>query len=146
MWRNWLGGSRDMYLARSNDGIAFSKPEKLGTGTWKLNACPMDGGGIAVTDGRIVTAWRREHELFLDVPGEKEIDLATGVDIAIAGAPSGALAIWTTPSGLRAVLPGKKEPIEIAPKGSFPSIIALPNGHALAAWEDEGKIVVHPVS
>ena len=46
MWRNWLGGSRDMYLTRSRDGVAFSKPEKLGTGTWPLNACPMDGGGI----------------------------------------------------------------------------------------------------
>ena len=46
MWRNWLGGSRDMYLARSRDGVTFSKPEKLGTGTWQINACPMDGGGL----------------------------------------------------------------------------------------------------
>ena len=33
MWRNSMGGSRDMYLARSRDGVSFSKPEKLGTGT-----------------------------------------------------------------------------------------------------------------
>ena len=32
MWRNWLDGSRDMYLSRSRDGVTFSKPEKLGTG------------------------------------------------------------------------------------------------------------------
>jgi hypothetical protein len=30
MFRNWLRGSRDMYLARSDDGATFSKPEKLG--------------------------------------------------------------------------------------------------------------------
>jgi hypothetical protein len=45
MWRNWLDGNRDMYLARSRDGLGFSNPEKLGMGSWPLNACPMDGVG-----------------------------------------------------------------------------------------------------
>jgi hypothetical protein len=53
MWRNWLAGSRDMYLVRSRDGLTFSKPEKLGSGTWKLNACPMDGGGLAASQERL---------------------------------------------------------------------------------------------
>jgi len=38
MWRNWLAGARDMYLARSRDGLVFSKAEKLGAGSWQLNA------------------------------------------------------------------------------------------------------------
>ena len=29
MWRNWLAGTRDMYLARSQDGVKLSTPEKL---------------------------------------------------------------------------------------------------------------------
>lgn len=78
MWRNSLGGSRDMYLARSKDGIRFSAPQKLGESTWKLNACPMDGGGLAVSGSSIFTAWRREHSLFLDQPGEPEIPLGKG--------------------------------------------------------------------
>jgi hypothetical protein len=145
MWRNWLAGSRDMYLARSRDGVNFSKAEKLGTGTWQLNACPMDGGGIAISQNRIVTAWRREHEIFLATPGEEEVGIAEGVDVAIAAAADGVYAIWSTPTGVRALLPGKKEPVALAPRGAFPNIVVLPNGHALAAWENDGKIQIQAV-
>jgi hypothetical protein len=149
MWRNWLAGARDMYLARSRDGVTFSKPEKLGTGTWHLNACPMDGGGIAIVQNRVVTAWRREHEIFLftalATPGEKEAGIGEGTDVALAAAADGVYAIWSTPAGVRALLPGKKESIALAPKGTFPNIAALPNGHALAAWEDGGGIRIQPI-
>jgi hypothetical protein len=142
MWRNWLDGSRDMYLARSRDGVAFSKPEKLGSGTWKLNACPMDGGGISVSGGRIVTAWRRDHDLYIDRPGEKETAIGQGTDIALAAGKDGVYAIWCTPTGIQALAPGRKQPKQIAPKGSFPAIVSLPTGGALAAWEDVGKISI----
>lgn len=146
MWRNWLDGSRDMYIARSKDGISFSKSEKLGAGTWKLNACPMDGGGIAISKGRIVTAWRREHEIFLASPGEREIDLATGMDVAIAAGAKGVYAIWSTPNGVQALLPGEGHPLTVAPRGSYPDIAALPNGGALAAWEDDGRILIQAIT
>ncbi len=148
MWRNWLAGARDMYLTRSRDGRTFSAPEKLGTGTWQLNACPMDGGGIVMTQGKIVTAWRRGHEIFLAVPGEKEVAIAEGADVAVAAASEGVYAIWSTGGGIKALLPaksGKREPISIAEKGAFPSIIAFSDGRALAAWEQDGKIQVQPV-
>ncbi len=64
MWRNSLGGSRDLYLATSRDGVTFSAPRKLGNGTWRIDACPMDGGGLAVSASRILTAWRREGNVF----------------------------------------------------------------------------------
>jgi hypothetical protein len=134
-----------MYLARSRDGATFSKPEKLGAGTWQLNACPMDGGGVAIAQNRVVTAWRRDHEIFLATPGEKEVGIAEGVDVAIAAAPEGVYAVWSTPLGIRALLPRKKESIALAPKGTFPNIVALPNGRALAAWENDGKIQIQPV-
>jgi hypothetical protein len=142
MWRNWLAGSRDMYLARSRDGASFSKPEKLGMGTWQLNACPMDGGGVAISQNRIVTAWRREHEIFLASPGDKEVGVGEGTDVAISGSPDGIYAIWTTPSGIRVLLPGRKEAIALAVKGAFPNILALPDGRAVAAWEDDGTIQI----
>jgi hypothetical protein len=145
MWRNWLAGARDMYLARSRDGMNFSKPEKLGMGSWQLNACPMDGGGIAISQNRIVTAWRREREIFLTTAGEKEVGIAEGVDVAIAAASDGVYAVWSTPTGVRALPPGKKDPIALAPKGAFPNIVALPNGRVLAAWENDGKIQIEPV-
>ena len=134
-----------MYLARSADGVAFSKPEKLGTGTWTLNACPMDGGGIAITQNRVVTAWRREHEIFLASPGEKEVGIGEGTDVAIAPSSNGVWVAWSSPTGIQVLAPGKKEPVVVAPKGTFPSVVALPNGHALAAWEDEGTIRIQEV-
>jgi hypothetical protein len=145
MWRNWLAGSRDMYLARSRDGVTFSRPEKLGTDTWKLNACPMDGGGLAFSGGKLVSVWRREHEIFMAIPGEKEIGLADGNDIALAGSARGIYAIWSGAGGIQALVPGKLSPITVAAKGSFPSIAALPDGRAVAAWEAEGAIQVQIV-
>ncbi len=145
MWRNWLAGDRDMYLTRSRDGVTFSKPEKLGTGTWKLNACPMDGGGIAVAGNRVVTAWRREHEIFLAAPGEKEVGIGEGVDVAIAAGAGGVYAVWSTPAGVQALRPGTKEPVTLAPTGTFPNLVALPDGRVLAAWEEGGKIDVQAV-
>lgn len=142
MFRNWLGGSRDMYLVRSRDGVHFGKPEKLGLGTWKLNACPMDGGGIAVARDRIVTAWRREGEIFLASPGEQEVGLGKGVDVSLATTANGVYMVWTAPDGLKAALPGGKPPVLLAPKGTFPNVVGLPGGHALAAWEADGKIEI----
>jgi hypothetical protein len=142
MWRNWLAGSRDMYLVRSRDGASFAKPEKMGTGTWPLNACPMDGGGVVIWQNRIVTAWRRDHVIFLASPGEKEAAIGEGVDVAISAAPDGVAVVWSTPAGIRALLPGKKESISVSPKGAFPNIVVLPDGRPLAAWEIDGTIQI----
>ena len=145
MWRNCLDGSRDMYLSRSRDGATFSKPEKLGDGTWKINACPMDGGGLVVSQGRIITLWRREHDLFLASPGKPETRLATGVDSAIAAGAGGIYAIWSAASGIQAMIPGKSQPIDLGAKGSFPAIAALPGGAAIAAWEQDGEIAIRQI-
>ena len=145
MWRNWLAGARDMYLARSRDGVNFSKPEKLGIGTWQLNACPMDGGGLVISHNRVVTAWRRGHEIFLASPGDKETAIGEGVDVSIAAGANGVYAVWSTPAGIRALRPEKAEPIALSTKGSFPNVVALPNGSSLAAWEADDKIVIQPL-
>ena len=109
-----------MYLSQSSDGTHFSPARKLGEGTWKLNACPMDGGGIAISANGPVTGWRREHSLFLDRPGEPEESIGEGVDMAIAAGKSGTYAIWSTPAGLELHVPGEREPRALGIKGSFP--------------------------
>ena len=124
MWRNWLRGARDMYLARSADGVSFAKPEKLGTGSWQLNACPMDGGGLVVSDARVVSAWRRDGEIFLASPGEKEVSLGKGVDVAIAPSKGGVYAVWSAPSGVVAFIPAKKATVTLASKGAFPNVVS----------------------
>lgn len=145
MWRNSVRGARDMYIASSMDGAHFSQPAKLGKGSWHLNACPMDGGGIGLDHGRVVTAWRREKELYLAAPGEAEQRIGEGVDISVAGGAAGVYAAWTSGGGIQVHTPRSAQPTTITEQGAFPNLLALPNGKVLAAWEDAGKIIVQPL-
>jgi hypothetical protein len=54
LFRNSLGGNRDMYLVTSDDaGKTFGEAVRLGDMHWVLNACPMDGGMLAVDKGAV---------------------------------------------------------------------------------------------
>jgi len=138
MWRNCLNGSRDLYLVRSKGAGRFDKPEKLGTGTWKITACPMDGGGLAHAGRRTITAWRRVGEIFLAEPGQPETRLGEGKDVALATAQNRVYAVWVNGTQLESWASGQLD--VLAEKGAFPSLTALPGGGVLAAWEEEGAI------
>jgi len=142
MWRNVIDGSRDFYALRIRDGKPVSSAVKQGTGTWKLDACPMDGGGIAVRNGELVSAWRREHDIYFAEPG-KETKLGAGQDVALAANAKGPYAVWSTANGIEARLPGSAANAHIADSGAFPAILALPGGSVLAAWEENGSIATH---
>jgi hypothetical protein len=134
MFRNAVGGSRDLYVMHSGLKGSFSDPEKLGAGTWKINACPMDGGGIAHDGAKTITAWRREEDIYLAEPGKPEQKLGAGEDVAIAAAKNRVYAVWVGDGGLEA-WNGSGKPETIAKAAAFPSVIALPGGGFLAAWE-----------
>ena len=140
MWRNKLDGSRDFYVRHLRDGKPVGGAVKQGEGTWKLDACPMDGGGIALSHGAISTAWRREHEIYLARPGKPEVKLGPGMDVALAANAKGEYAVWTDAKGIDALVPGSSTPTRLAETGAFPAIIALPDGAMLAAWEENGAI------
>lgn len=141
MWRNVIDGSRDLYVARSRDGIHFEAAAKQGEATWKLDACPMDGGGFYIDKGKVTSAWRRNSEVFLNRPGQPEHLVAEGKDTAIAAGPNGPVVAWTTPKGAIAVLePGSPQPRELAAQGGFVNLTALPGGQVLAAWESPNGI------
>lgn len=142
MFRNVLAGSRDFYLTHSEDGEHFSPVEKLGEGTWKINACPMDGGGLVLDHGQVVTAWRRESDIFLDRPGAPETRLAEGKDVAIAAGAKGTYVVWSTAQGIEGLSPGAKVPVKLSEDGAFPVVASLPDGSALVAWEEKGSIRV----
>ena len=140
MWRNVLGGSRDLYTLRLRGGRPAGPAVKQGDGTWKLDACPMDGGGIAVRAGRIASAWRREHDIFLAEAGQPEVNLGAGQDVAFAANSHGFYAAWSTPSGIAMHAPGADHPSPLSSIGAFPAIVALPHGGMLVAWEENGAI------
>jgi hypothetical protein len=139
MWRNVLNDARDMYIAESLDGRQFSAPVKLGSDTWLLDGCPMDGGGLATNDGRVVTAWRRNGDLFADEPGQPEQRLGEGKDVALTLSGKRVYAIWTSGSGIQ--LWGNGRASVLSGQGAFPTLCPLAGG-ALAAWEENGAIEI----
>jgi hypothetical protein len=143
MWRNWLAGARDMYLARSVDGKVFTTPEKLGTGSWQLNACPMDGGGLVASAGRTVTVWRRNDSLMMAEPNKPETQIGIGKDVALALSRGRAYAIWSAASGITLWDDGKIKVLAAA--GAYPALAAMPAGGVLTAWEENGAIVLDRV-
>jgi hypothetical protein len=139
MFRNAVGGSRDLWVMHSSDRETFGKPLKLGDGTWKINACPMDGGGIVRDGSKTITAWRREEDIFVDVPGKPEVKVGTGKDVAIAANKDRVYALWVAGGSLQA-WNSAGNPEVLAKEAAFPSIVALPGGGFLAAWEAGGSI------
>lgn len=142
LWRNALAGARDMYVASSaNRGKTFGKASKLGNGTWPLDACPMDGGAIAVgADGKIAAAWRREKDVYLSRSGEDEEQwLGPGEQPWITVTQAGPFVVWLTKRGESALLltPGGAKPATLARHAGDPVIAADPAGlgPVVAAWE-----------
>jgi hypothetical protein len=140
MWRNVIDGSRDFYTLRLRDGKPVSSAVKQGEGTWKLDACPMDGGGVAVRNGELVSAWRREHDLYIAEAGKPEVKIGAGMDVALAVNSKGEYAIWSAKEGIEARMPGSSAPTQVSKAGGFPALLALPDGAVLAAWEENGSI------
>ena len=146
MFRNSLNGARDLYFVRSEDGgKTFQSARKFGEGTWQLNACPMDGGGLTVNAaGRMVSVWRRQQQILLASPGEKEISLGQGKDPSVAQGKQGIYTAWTGPSGVQAgvqaLIPGRADPLLLDTSGTYVQLLAPARGPVVAVWESIGAI------
>jgi hypothetical protein len=142
MWRNWLGGNRDMYVSVSKDhGQSFSAAQQLGTGHWRLDHCPMDGGAISVRKpGDVCTAWRREKTLFATLPGHREeIRLGEGEQPWIATGKQGPWIAWVSrENGDLLLRRPKHSTTETLAHHADDPVIASPlsgNGPVVLAWE-----------
>ena len=146
MFRNVMDGSRDMYALMWTLPKGVSAIGKQGSGTWKINACPMDGGGIAVRNHSIVSAWRRDHQVILAKDGKPEQVLGEGKDISLAAAPAGVFVSWTGSDGTVYLHePSKTAPVTLGRHGAFPALAATASG-VLAAWEENDAITAEFVN
>jgi hypothetical protein len=142
LWRNSLGGNRDMYVASSADGgKTFGNATKLGVGTWPLDACPMDGGAIAAgAEGRGAAVWRRGNDVYLSSLGQmRERRLGVGEQPWIALTNRGPVVVWLKARSESAYLlmPDSASPVEIATQAADPVIAVEPRerGTVIVAWE-----------
>lgn len=142
MFRNELNGARDMYLAHSKDGgKSFSQAQKMGMDTWKLKACPMDGGGIALdAGGKVVTTWRRESSIYMAYPGAMEKRMGEGRAGVVASSARGNYLVWQQNQNIMALSPDHTG-AEVVGTGTFPKVAILKDQNAIAIWEKEGQIV-----
>lgn len=147
MWRNSLGGARDLYLTSSADGgRSFRPAEKLGRGTWLLQACPMDGGAVAVgANGRVETVWMRAGSMFATRPGEDERPLGRGVQGWAALGGDGLYSVWLEqrPGKLLALIPNAESTssLTLAEQANDPVVASAPGGRGpvVIAWESKSE-------
>ena len=141
MWRNWLGGSRDPWLAISTDGgVTFGKAEKLGAETWKLNGCPMDGGALAFSPaGKPLGIWRRDKAVEAGATGVSEFALAqSAAQPVVAFEKSGAVFVWQQDGGLM-IRRAKGLATQLADDAAFAATATTADGTPLIAWESRSS-------
>jgi hypothetical protein len=103
----------------------------------------MDGGGLALNkQGDAWTTWRRGKEIFLALPGQPERLVGVGKDAAVAVTARGTYVAWTFGTSVRAIVPDRSEPVELAAEGGFAQMVVLPTAKVLAAWENKGGLTV----
>lgn len=140
MFRNWLNGSRDLYLTHSsNGGVSFGQAQKLGTGGWKLNGCPMNGGGLAINkNGEVQTVWKRQANIYAAMPGMPEKEIGEGRGCTIETINNKNVYAWTENGKVVFVKPkGQKE---VVGKGSQPVLKALDDNHIICVWENDKQL------
>ena len=139
MWRNSIAGNRDLWLATEATGAGGFSAQKLGMGSWALNACPMDGGDIlALGGGAFTTVWQRAGEVYYCAPGGMEIGLGKGkqpVGVHVGGR---SLVFWQDGNQLMMTRDANKSaPAKHAENARYPSVVAT-GDHAVLAYE-QGK-------
>ena len=140
MFRNNIGGSRDLHFTTSIDeGETFAEPEKLGSGTWKINGCPMDGGGLMVNSaGDLSTIWQRKGEIFTANSSADEQLIGKGRAPFIAGNDQQTYIVFASGEDIMAFGPEDSQPTKIG-TGSSPKVIGLKNG-AVQFWVSDAGI------
>jgi len=141
MFRNWLGGSRDLYLTKStNGGKTFTAAEKLGRDTWKLNGCPMDGGSVFIDNNNTIeTTWQRKGMVYYAEPGKSEIFIANGRNPGIASPGASPLISLQDNDTVKLVSIKNKDAITVG-NGGYLKAAQLPENKIFCVWEDDKTI------
>ena len=140
MFRNSLRGARDMFLATSPDaGRSWDVARKLGSQTWEIAMCPMDGGALGFDSaGTPVSVWRSRDTVYL-ARGVASVEIAKGKNPWLATDGSTAHLVWQSGAGVYyqrgTDLTTRRQ---VAESGSDPTV-AVTKGGAVVAWRQAGQ-------
>jgi hypothetical protein len=140
MFRNFLHGDRDLYIIQSaNAGETFGEAQKLGKGSWALNGCPMDGGGLALNDkGSVQTVWRRQSKIYSCEPGKEEKIIGEGKGCNIETIHDKNIYAWSEKGNIICLLPdGSTKTIGT---GSLPLMKSFNDHEVICIWENNTRI------
>ncbi len=140
MFRNWLNGNRDLHIIQSTDGgLNFGQAQKLGTGSWALNGCPMDGGELVLNNnGKPQTVWNRKGKIYACEPGKDEVELGQGRSCTMESVNGKNVYAWIENGDVVILKPqGIKQNLG---KGQLPVIKAVNNEHVICVWEKDKQI------
>jgi len=139
LFRNAVDGNRDMYTSTSKDFVSFSPAEKQGGASWRLAACPMDGGMIAVHKGSTFSVWRREGSI-LTSSGTSESNLGIGKNPWLAVRNDSPVIVLQQGTAIMLSISGQA-PIHLSERGNDPVVETSRNGkHLVAAWNQSGGV------
>lgn len=142
MWRNELNGFRDLWGSYSKDGgKTFGRATKIGTGSWKLDGCPMDGGYLATTaPGKLTTVWLRDNQVFRTDSGTRQEKLVgKGEQPWVAATSDGAYVVWISRDNgdLWLATPDSRQPRKLSADAMDPVVAASLSrkGPVVAVWQ-----------
>lgn len=144
MWRNGIDGARDMWSASRPAGAQeFGPAAKLGTGTWLLKACPMDGGAIFPDGDRVGSVWQRDGSVYFYAGGEAEQLLGKGMQPVALATAQRRVAVWQQGADLwTTALGAKPTPRLLAAQAKFPALISLPGRDLMLVAFERGTGVI----
>ena len=140
MFRNWLNGNRDLYLTQSSDGgNTFGEAQKLGNGSWPLNGCPMDGGGLSINkNGYVQTVWRRQNKIYACEPNKREKEIGEGRSCTMESVNGENVYAWTERGEI--IILKSEGPKKKLGRGSVPVIKSINDQYVICVWENEKQI------
>ncbi|MGF7079079.1 hypothetical protein [Mucilaginibacter sp. UYCu711] len=141
MFRNWLNGSRDLYVTRSSDnGLTFAAAQKTGIDTWKVNGCPMDGGGLRISPANAVqTVWQRKGNIYYATSNKPETYLAKGRTCSISGSGTNPLITYQNRDTLNMIAFPQKTPRMVG-TGGYLKAVPVNSAANLFVWEQNNQI------
>ena len=139
MFRNWLNGNRDMYIMESLDnGNSFGPAMKLGTHSWALDGCPVDGGGLVLDEVNTINAvWRSEKKIYTS--NTKTVSqVGEGKGCTIESANGKNVFSWVEDGEVIILKPGGIK--ETIGDGSMPVLKAIDDRQVLCVWQNGDAI------